>query len=365
MPFQQQPGSTAPNQMIVAVMEAIRSGDNEGAAVLANKALALGQRHPVLYNARALALQQTGQFREALAEFNQALALAPTDTHIANAIGVCLLNLNQPVEAIKSFEQAIAIDPFQCPALFPQRLDAGNARRSGRSKKTLRSSRCARPESCRRARKPRVPRSRRRKIRGRESARRARAKNRTVAANRHRRTWRHRSGESRFYDRRGPLSLRARYGPAHIAHAGDHHRIGGRCALDGQGRYAEAFACYRYENNEKRKLYAQSYTGQTRLPESSPTGSPRSWTRLPQRVVERRRRSTGRPESAASRTHAFLVGFSRSGTTLLEQVLASHPEIVALEEQDLLAAAAHDLLASEAGMRRLRRRSPIWTNARP
>jgi len=34
--------------------------------------------------------------------------------------------------------------------------------------------------------------------------------------------------------------------------------------------------------------------------------------------------------------HVFLLGFPRSGTTLLEQVLASHPDVVALEEKPTL-----------------------------
>ena len=36
------------------------------------------------------------------------------------------------------------------------------------------------------------------------------------------------------------------------------------------------------------------------------------------------------------RTHVFLVGFPRSGTTLLENVLAAHPDAVSLEEKDSL-----------------------------
>ena len=38
-----------------------------------------------------------------------------------------------------------------------------------------------------------------------------------------------------------------------------------------------------------------------------------------------------------TRAHVFLLGFLRSGTTLLEQVLASHGDVVALEEKDTLA----------------------------
>ena len=39
------------------------------------------------------------------------------------------------------------------------------------------------------------------------------------------------------------------------------------------------------------------------------------------------------PIEGGPKTHVFLLGFPRSGTTLLEQVLASHPEVEALEER--------------------------------
>jgi tetratricopeptide (TPR) repeat protein len=43
------------------------------------------------------------------------------------------------------------------------------------------------------------------------------------------------------------------------------------------------------------------------------------------------------PLAAGATGHAFLLGFPRSGTTLLEQVLASHPGVETLEERDTLA----------------------------
>lgn len=46
--------------------------------------------------------------------------------------------------------------------------------------------------------------------------------------------------------------------------------------------------------------------------------------------------------------HVFLLGFPRSGTTLLEQLLAAHPQVRTLEEEPLLAAAYEAFLADEA-----------------
>jgi tetratricopeptide (TPR) repeat protein len=55
------------------------------------------------------------------------------------------------------------------------------------------------------------------------------------------------------------------------------------------------------------------------------------------------------PAPGAAETHVFLLGFPRSGTTLLEQVLAAHPRVATLEEAPTLAAAYQAFLSgSEA-----------------
>jgi hypothetical protein len=52
------------------------------------------------------------------------------------------------------------------------------------------------------------------------------------------------------------------------------------------------------------------------------------------------------------------MGFPRSGTTLLEQVLAGHPEVRALEEAPTLAEAYAEFLATPEGLERLARLTP-------
>ena len=49
----------------------------------------------------------------------------------------------------------------------------------------------------------------------------------------------------------------------------------------------------------------------------------------------------------------FILGFPRSGTTLLEQVLAGHPDLAPLEEAPTLAEASAEFLRDAAGLRRL------------
>ena len=56
--------------------------------------------------------------------------------------------------------------------------------------------------------------------------------------------------------------------------------------------------------------------------------------------------------------HVFLLGFPRSGTTLLEQLLAAHPQVRTLEEEPLLAGAYEAFLANEAACESLAKLSP-------
>ena len=61
----------------------------------------------------------------------------------------------------------------------------------------------------------------------------------------------------------------------------------------------------------------------------------------------------GPPDPDAPRIHVFLIGFVRSGTTLLEQVLASHPDVTALEEQPILRGMSAPYFKDGAGLDRL------------
>ena len=60
--------------------------------------------------------------------------------------------------------------------------------------------------------------------------------------------------------------------------------------------------------------------------------------------------------------HVFVVGFPRSGTTLLEQALAGHPDIVALEERPTLLTAIERYLDPPTGLGAL---ADIANAARP
>jgi len=61
----------------------------------------------------------------------------------------------------------------------------------------------------------------------------------------------------------------------------------------------------------------------------------------------------GLPQPGAPARHLFLLGYPRSGNTLVENVLASLPDVVALEERPTLRAADRVWLAAPDGLNRL------------
>ncbi len=133
-------------------------------------------------------------------------------------------------------------------------------------------------------------------------------------------------------------------------------------ALDILDRPREAFADYEARNAILRRINA-----------------PRIDRQIERRVDEARRLNgyfsaapndswlagAGDDEIGArtARGHAFLLGFPRSGTTLLEKVCASHPLVATLEEVDCLAQVGQRFLADDASLDNLARLTAPLANA--
>jgi tetratricopeptide (TPR) repeat protein len=101
-------------------------------------------------------------------------------------------------------------------------------------------------------------------------------------------------------------------------------------ALDGQNRIADAFSAYRRKAEEFRVLHAPRFAG-------LPSG-PQSVDALTSEVASIARESWPAADAAQppAREHVFLLGFLRSGTTLLEQMLLAHADVMSVEERELL-----------------------------
>jgi len=125
-------------------------------------------------------------------------------------------------------------------------------------------------------------------------------------------------------------------------------------ALDGLGRHAEAFQAFGEGKSALRALYAERAAG--RESELDRLSRLEAWFRDTDAAPWRA--APPSPDDPDRPGHVFLVGFPRSGTTLLEQALAGHPDLVSLEEAPTLAEPFAALMGSDAGLQRLARLSP-------
>jgi tetratricopeptide (TPR) repeat protein len=109
-------------------------------------------------------------------------------------------------------------------------------------------------------------------------------------------------------------------------------------SLDAQRRFEEAFAEYGEVNRLTQEMHRARFEGR-----QGTTEYLRAFTAA---LQGRSFPQTPRPLSTRPvKTHVFLAGFLRSGTTLLEQVLEGHPDIVTMPEKECMIDAARDLLS--------------------
>ena len=116
--------------------------------------------------------------------------------------------------------------------------------------------------------------------------------------------------------------------------------------LEALGDYEEAFAGFRRANEA---VYAPAMAALGK--DTSSFATLANVTRL-RRHLTRERVSAWprRPPPESGVAPAFLLGFPRSGTTLLDRMLSSHPDTLVLEERDLLGAAYQRFAASDAAL---------------
>ncbi|HEY3812507.1 MAG TPA: sulfotransferase [Caulobacteraceae bacterium] len=127
-------------------------------------------------------------------------------------------------------------------------------------------------------------------------------------------------------------------------------------ALNGLKRIPEAFDAYGRANDLMREVFAK-YGAPSAQFSADIKGlirafihekKPERWAAVP----------LAKDEPVEAGGHAFLVGFPRSGTTLFEQILASHKGVVTLEEKATLLKVDNELLRDGSDLDRLARISP-------
>lgn len=314
-----------------AIQAAAQARDFPRAAAMAEEAFKDGLFHPMVLNLAALKAEQEGRFEDALAVLARAVEIAPQDLGARNALGLVLSRLERHPEALAAFEGVIALEPEFAGAhcargatleamgrlkaaeaaynraleLEPENLGATQGLANLLSRRGAHAQ--ARPlaEAVLEA-EPNFPD----------------AVMVLAAAD---------AAEGHGERAKGRLELLAgdeRLTPHQRALA--QGQLGD--VLDTMDLPAEAFAAYAACNMGLWRAYAPVHGQATsaldfaramigeldRIP-------PDAWTS-----------SAVQDDVGGPKTHVFLLGFPRSGTTLLEQVLASHPDVEALEERETL-----------------------------
>ena len=116
-------------------------------------------------------------------------------------------------------------------------------------------------------------------------------------------------------------------------------------ANDKLARYPEAFAAFSAANALQHEQCSAIYA------HADGPLSPAGIGRI-RAFVDRLDVSSWRPAPAPASTPVFLVGFPRSGTTLLDQILASHGSVTTLEERDTLIGIAGEMTRSSSALNR-------------
>jgi Flp pilus assembly protein TadD len=319
------------------VLNLAQSRDIPRAAALAEKTLASGFEHPLLLNVLATQLELTGRLEPALKLLERAVAIAPDDVPARNALAACLLKLERPADALVHIDELLR----RHPDLAFAHANRGNALIGMGALGQAREAHLRAIEL--------------------EPANVAAAVALASIATQH--------GEHAEARRWAELALAKAPGfpdaimsiaAADLAEGAvaaaelrlqqlimdsrasqlDRARASGLLAdvLDAAGRYRDAFSAYETCNQSLRKIYGRLSGNEAlhyahALTAAVLKTSAEHWRSTPPLLEAATAAESG---TAGEAGHVFLIGFPRSGTTLLEVVLDGHPNIVSLEEHELL-----------------------------
>ncbi|MFC3071002.1 tetratricopeptide repeat-containing sulfotransferase family protein [Phenylobacterium soli] len=330
-------------------LAAAQAGDLTKAFFLAGAGLHHGLSHPLFYKLRGLEHEQSGRPAEAEADFRTALEAAPGDFTVHDMLGLTLSEQGRLEEALGALDEALRLRGDYAPALVNRGWvlenlgDIAGARRDYR-----------------------------RAIEADKGSVRAHAGLALLAARAGQWADARQAAEATLAIARGDPGGRLALAMAalgegdpaaaiaeaqglladpslHPQEQGVAHTVIGD-ALDRQDKPAEAFAAYEQANATLRTLYAPRFEGAGGLA-----------------VVERLGRAfaaakgadwSARPGASPAAGHAFVLGFPRSGTTLVGQVLDAHPQVTTLDELETLAQPGVEFMSDEDGLARLAAATP-------
>jgi Flp pilus assembly protein TadD len=334
----------ADQAMLREVLSLAQKRDFQRAGTIANEALASGFEHPLLLNVAATCLEQEGRFADALRLLERAVELAPQDIGARNALALCLQRLERPTEALHQVDELLKLHPGLgfAHANKGNALIAlghlGRARRSHLRALELEPGNIAALSSLA-----------------------------SIASHRgnhdEARSWAQQvlAVVPNFPDAvislasaeladgvlaRSEALIRQLLADGRVAPI-DKARANGLLGdvLDAGGRYSEAFDAYSACNEALRQIHSRfasgtsliTYTRQltTTIANTTANIAPANAAANTAQRYGAAQPGTVQPGADVG-SHVFLLGFPRSGTTLLEVVLDGHPRVASLDEHELL-----------------------------
>ena len=331
------------------IQAAAQGRDFDRAASLAERALADGIEHPMVLNLAALKFENEGRYDDALKALSRAVEIAPEDLGSRNAIGLILARVERYPEALAAFDAVVALEPRFAGAHCARGTCLEALGRLGEAEAAYQHGLDLQPENLGAMQGLANLLSRR----GAHAEARpfaeavleaepnfpdavmvlAAADAAEGAAERAQRRLELLTGDERVTPQQRALA---------------HGLLGD--VLDTQDLTAEAFQAYAACNMALWRAYAPVH-GQ------GPGAAEFARAMLTELDAIPADAWTAPPAGSAAgpAAHVFLMGFPRSGTTLLEQVLASHPDVEALEERETLVDAQRAFLRDPSDLSRLAR----------
>jgi tetratricopeptide (TPR) repeat protein len=347
---EQLPESQKDQQQLIGEVEAaIRTADLPHATALAREALDRGSVHPLLLHLRGHWFADQGRYDDALHDLERARELSPTEPRIPNGIGECLLNAERYADAIDAFNAALRLWP-EFPLAHRNRGFALESLGEHKlAEQAYKQASALDPDYA-------DPLAR---LAGLAAARNDWAA--TGALAQRALTIDPSNAAAHFALAKTEMAARDFAGAAArlqsaiddpqndaLERANASKLLGD--ALDGQNRTKEAFAAYRSGNEQFRAFF------EPRLRAANTESTPV----LAGRVSAYMEGTEFSAAAAGNSAHldgasglVFLLGFPRSGTTLLGQVLGAHSDVVTLEERFPIVEADRELLRKPGGLERL------------
>lgn len=342
------------DQLLRDIEAAVGVQNLQRAAKLSRQGLDAGFEHPGLLTLVAHEAQAADRTEEALSYLQRALVLAPNDVNVLNATGFCLAALGRDEDAMQAYRAAVAAEPRFGPphagkAMVHERL--GEIDQAVEHYETAVKLGHRDPDAI--ARRAWLAADQGDAATARAWADQALGldPNQPVAKLALIRSMILKGDFAKARDliEASPV---ASWGPANRAHA-----LGMLAdCLDALGNVEEAYQSYAAANREMARMYGEEFTLRResnpaeflgRLMASFDHADPADW-----------KKAAVAPVADGPSLHVFLIGYPRSGTTLLEQILAARADTVTLEEKPALADAEDAFFVPVDGIDRLAKLGP-------